>query len=256
MTHEPGHHVPGYPVASVSRTLGALEVLAAAESVSVAELREALGIGASTAHRLLAMLVFHGYARHLDDRRYAQGPALSALARGTVLGRETPEPVQEAMAAVATRCGETVHVGSLIGTDILYTDAIDSPAVLRVTTRVGIRQPAHGTSMGRSMLAELDPDDLDAMYPGTGPPALPSGVHYSRTELDAMLAAIRARGWAENHGDVEDGVSSVAVAVHGSAGRLGLSISGPSTRMPAERVADLAQVLVEECAALDGTLSG
>lgn len=250
-----GHHVPDYPVAGVSRTLAALEMLVASDSLSIAELRRRLDVGASTAHRLLAMLVFHGYAERAQDSRYAPGPALTALARGTVLGRGTPDAVRATMEAVARLCGETVHVGTLVGTDVLYTDAIDSPAVLRVTTRVGVRQPAHGTSLGRAILAELDDDDLLHLYPDGALPELPSAARYTRDDLAGRLAEDRGRGWSENHGDVEEGVTSFSVAVRGTEPvRLGLSISGPSTRMPPERVADLARLLVRERNALEKRL--
>jgi DNA-binding IclR family transcriptional regulator len=242
-----GHHVPNYPVAGVSRTLRALELLVSRDAVSVGDLSVELGVGASTAHRLLAMLVFHGYAERTAGSRYRVGPAFGGLVHDAVLGQSTPPHLQVMMERVSESCGETVQVGALVGAEVLYSGAIESPAVLRVSSRERSRRPAHGTSLGRALLGDLEPAELAALYPSEELPALPSGASYTRTRLVEVLDADRRRGWSENHGDVEQGVTSLAVAVSGpNEQRMGMSISGPTTRMPRERIVDLARILRRE----------
>jgi len=71
---------PAYPIASVDRALRLLLLVGRRSSVRLSEASEALGVAPSTAHRLLAMLAFHGFVRHDGDRHgYVAGPALAEI---------------------------------------------------------------------------------------------------------------------------------------------------------------------------------
>jgi DNA-binding IclR family transcriptional regulator len=80
-------------------------------------------------------------------------------------------------------------------------------------SNIGVRLPAHLAATGRSSLAALSHEQVRALYPhrdalirrvGPGPATL--------AELDELLAAARARGWALEEGDITVGYSSVAAA--------------------------------------------
>src|SRR5437763_16212817 len=68
---------PAYPIASVDRALRLLLLVAQRSRLRLSEASEALGVAPSTAHRLLAMLVFHDLVRQEDRYAYVPGPALA-----------------------------------------------------------------------------------------------------------------------------------------------------------------------------------
>src|SRR5438445_335664 len=69
---------PPYPLQSVDHALQLLQILRDNGSLRVSEAAQELGTARSTAHRLLAMLVYRDFAMQDEARNYLPGPALSA----------------------------------------------------------------------------------------------------------------------------------------------------------------------------------
>ena len=59
---------------------------------------------------------------------------------------------------------ETVHLMTLEGTQVRYVDAVEGTRALRVVPRTGSLLPAHCTSGGKALLAELPDERIRAMY--------------------------------------------------------------------------------------------
>lgn len=82
---------------------------------------------------------------------------------------------------------EGVILGVLDGTEVVYCHLVETPQAVRVHTRVGDRIPAHCTSTGLALLAELDDATLAALLPATLPPFSPHTIT-SRAALLRELA--------------------------------------------------------------------
>ena len=159
---------PAYPIASVDRALRLLLLVAQRSRVRLSEASEALGVAPSTAHRLLAMLVFHDLVRQEDRHAYVPGPALATIARAVVQEadlRELARPILEDLAATAD---ETVHLSALDGRMVRYLDAVESTRALRVTARTGRTVPAHYAAAGKALLAALTPNQVERMLAQVG----------------------------------------------------------------------------------------
>jgi DNA-binding IclR family transcriptional regulator len=91
---------PPYSIESVDNALHILQLLRDSGQARVSDVAGELGIARSTAHRLLAMLVYRDFAIQAEDRSYLPGPALSASSPSC----PTPSsPSCSAAAAVAAR---------------------------------------------------------------------------------------------------------------------------------------------------------
>ncbi|MFH5824262.1 IclR family transcriptional regulator [Georgenia sp. AZ-5] len=156
--------------------------------------------------------------------------------------RAVARPVLEEL---ATSCGETVHLGMLEDTHVRYLDCIESPALLRVGGRVGLRTPAYASSLGKAMLATLSDDAVRALFPEEDLPAVTARTVTTRSALLAELRRVRERGYAQNREEVEPGVASVAMAVPASARGVvaAMSVAAPVSRSSADRVRDHADFL-------------
>lgn len=69
---------PAYAIESVDNALRVLQLLRDSGQVRVCDVAAEIGTARSTAHRLLAMLVYRDFAVQAEDRSYRPGPALSA----------------------------------------------------------------------------------------------------------------------------------------------------------------------------------
>lgn len=118
-----------------------------------------------------------------------------------------------------------------------FIDAVESPRAVRVTSRLGRSMPAHATSTGKAMLAQLSTGELHALYPHEELEALTerSSRSRSRSELEAQLATVRKRGYATSTEESESGVSSVAVAFpfRGTPARIAFNVAVATSRMSA-----------------------
>jgi DNA-binding IclR family transcriptional regulator len=111
---------------------------------------------------------------------------------------------------------------------------------------VGVEVPPHCSALGKVFLAF---GRLDA---GAG--ALESrtcATIVDRDLLDRELATVRRRGWADTWEELELGLVAVGAPVHGPDGSVvgGLSVSGPTARIPRDRLATLGALVVEHARA-------
>src|SRR4029079_13414807 len=155
-----------YPVESVDRALALLLLLRDRKSMSVSEASRAVGVGPSTAHRLLAALQYRGFvAQDLTTKAYGPGPVLLELGLSVVRGLDIRAQARPLMEALVREVGETAHLAILRGSDILFIESVESDKALRVANRAGMTLPAHATAAGKALLANLSPAELTALYP-------------------------------------------------------------------------------------------
>lgn len=225
---------PPYPIESVGRTLALLQFLAQHEHVRLVDVRAHLGIAPSTAHRMMGMFVHHEFATKIPGGRggYRAGPALFALSGAASASIDVREAARPVLEWLARESGETAHLGVLVGTEVNYVDVIESMEALRVTGRVGRTSPAQTTSLGKSMLATMQDDDVRSLFADR---TFAQSTEQSIRTLDQLLGELRRtrrRGWARNRNEMASGVWSVGVAVHaeGRGVLAALSVATPQAR--------------------------
>ena len=142
--------------------------------------------------------------------------------------------------AVSERTGETSHLLVLAGAHTLFLDSAEGGQSVRTTGRVGASFPAHSTSGGKALLAELEPAALRELYPDADLPMLTERTLSQRGALEADLVEVRERGYAINAGESDPHILSVAAAVRDASGaaRFAISISMPAFRADPKREAD------------------
>jgi IclR family transcriptional regulator, acetate operon repressor len=246
---EGGQDSPAYPIASVDNALRLLLLFREQPRLRLTDACKYLGVAHSTAHRLLAMLTYHGFVRQEPgSRTYVAGRALIEVGLavvGTLSVRDQAKPFMEEL---ARELEETVHLGVLDGDQVRYVDAIESQRALRVSARTGSLIPAHCTSLGKAMLALHTDEQVATLYPSSSEPfAAPTRRSITTFErLEAELKRVRSRGYAINSGESEEGVGSVAVAFRDFAGRpAALAVAAPTSRLDKVRISTIGKTLVE-----------
>ena len=224
---------PQYPIESVDNALRVLLLLGEQPKLRLTDVSRYLGVASSTAHRLLAMLQYRGFVRQdAATRSYVPGPTLDGLAFGVLRRLDVRTRARPVLERLNTDLGETVHLGRLEGNSVHFIDSLESARALRVGGRLGMSMPAHCTSTGKALLAELGEDELLRLYPEEDLVQLTPRSIGTRSALVAALAEVRVRGYAQSREEAEEGVSSVAVALHSTRSpRLAINVSVPVNRM-------------------------
>ncbi|GBE65888.1 IclR family transcriptional regulator [Mycobacterium sp. MFM001] len=239
---------PQYPIESVDNALKLLLLLGEQPSIRLSEATRYLGVASSTAHRLLAMLAYRGFVRQDPvSKAYLPGPALTGVAfaifgRIDIAGTATP-----VMRGLSERLRETVHVGMLDGAAVRFVAAVEGPTAVRVASRLGRAMPAHCTSTGKVMLAQLPTAELHQLLPEENLERITDRSIGSRIALEAELARVREQGYAVNREESEEGVASVAVVIPTRAPglRLALNAAAPQQRLPKSQYSSVAAALTE-----------
>ena len=229
-----GPKPPQYPIESVDNALRVLLLLGERPELRLTDVSEYLGVASSTAHRLLAMLLYRGFVRQDPrSRTYRPGTSLTGVAYSIMQRFDFRRELHPFLEGLNQELRETVHLGLLDGTTVRFIDAIESPQAVRVTSRLGMSMPATATSTGKALLARLGDDEIRALYPTEALETLTEKSLRTRAELEVQLAQIRKRGFAVSSEESERGVSSVAVAFDPdrAPARLAFNVSLPSSRM-------------------------
>ena len=229
-------------VQSLDRTFALLERLAdAGGSLSLSELAEATTLPMPTVHRLLRFLTSQGYVRQEPSKRYALGLRLVRLGQTASRGLETwASPY---LARLVERFGETANMAILEGDSCVYVAQVPSPQSMRMFTEVGRVVLPHCTGVGKAILSTLPDQQVADLLSRTG---MPARTPHTITSIPAMLSALAAArtvGYAVDDGEQELGVRCVAAPLLGTPLLAAVSISGPSSRVRPEDVADIAPQL-------------
>src|SRR6478735_7686396 len=107
---------PTYSIDAVDNALQLLQLLRDGGALRLKDAAEELGVAPSTAHRLLAMLVYRGFAVQDEKRMYHPGSAMGAGPAQRGWTREFNDLCRPHMEALAILCGETVNLVIRVGT--------------------------------------------------------------------------------------------------------------------------------------------
>jgi IclR family acetate operon transcriptional repressor len=227
---------PSYSIDSVDHALQLAVLLQQDGPLRVTEAADRLGVARSTAHRLLAMLVYRDFAVQDADRRYTAGPVLDAARSAEPIARLRRLALPH-LRALTERTDETTNLMVVLGDGARFVATVECAQVLRVGDRDGRTLPAHLASGGKAVLAGRPEEEVTALYAGA------EGVDVAA--LLRELRRIRRRGFALNDRSTEPGVTAVGRAVRVPAGETpaALSIAMPTARFHRDRLAGLAAEL-------------
>jgi DNA-binding IclR family transcriptional regulator len=216
----------------------ALAILAAFNEgrpdVGVSELAAELGMHKSTVSRLLATLERRGLVQR-DGDRFAPGPELARLGGLAIQGLALVKCARRPLERLAAETGETVNLAVAHADRALNLLQLQTAHVVGVTDWTGRTTPLHATANGKALVA------FGAADPPADLPRLTARTLVSRAALDADLADVRARGYATAIEELEVGLHAVAAPIFGHSGAClaAVSVSGPSYRLPLERIDEL-----------------
>ena len=235
----------GVGVQSVDRALTILALLARLGQAGVSEIAGELGVHKSTAFRLLSTLESHDVVEQTEDRgKYRLGMGLVRLAGAGTARLDVVQQARPVCRRLAAECGETVNIAVLADHSALYVDQVSAGGSgLQSHNWVGQHIPLHATSNGKVLLCELARSEVDGLVEQL--PAYTDRTITARAAFHVELDRVREQGYALATDELEAGLTALAAPLRSAHGDVvaSISISGPTLRLPEERVAALLPVL-------------
>jgi IclR family pca regulon transcriptional regulator len=224
---------------------------------TLAEVARAVGLAPATARRLLHTLQSLDYVG-TDGRTWSLRPRLLELGAAYLSTTTVWDVVRERLERLAGEVAETASAGVLDDSHVLYTVRVPYRRIMTMNVEVGSRIPAHASSMGRVLLADLDDAELDAWLERTALDPVTARTVQSPAQLRDLVGQVREQGWSFLDQELEAGVQCVAAPVHGADGRVlaAITLSSHTSRVDAAQVTgEFLPALLRAAADVDRDLS-
>ncbi len=232
---------------AVDRAAALLDlIVASGEPRSFTSLVDELGLAKSTTSRLLQALERNRLVQRDRDGLFRPGALFALYAARHNAGshlHDLAELAQPALDRLAGTTGETANFAVPRGGVVVQVSQADGRYLLGATSWVDVEVPPHCSALGKIFYAfgriPLPEGPLEARTPAT---------IVTRAGLESDVAVVRRRGWAIAAEELEVGLVAVAAPVRGPDGTVvgALSVSGPTARIPAERLPALGALVAEQ----------
>jgi len=253
-----GRQADPYQLQSLDRAVAVLDLLGESEGpLGLADVCERMDLHKSTAHRALMVLERCGLIERTPENRFRLGLKLYELGTRAVEQIDLRARVHPWFRRLSAQVGETVHLGVLQKTSVVYLDKME-PSNRRVwlSSRIGTSNPVYCTAMGKAMMAFL-PEELQGEIM-----ARIRFVRYTHRTLmtpEALMRSldrVRRRGYAIDDEEVEEGVRCIGAPILNETGypMAAVSVSGPTSRITQQSVPGIAEHLLRCCREISGSL--
>jgi IclR family pca regulon transcriptional regulator len=207
-------------VKSFARGLQVIKTIAQKQvPLTITEVADCTGLTRAGARRLLLTLQESGYAR-LDGRHFSLTPRIMELGSSYSSLDPVWSVTERHIRELVDDINETVSAGMLDDLDVVYVLRQRTARPLHFDIRTGSRLPAHITSIGRVLLADLHPRQLERYFQRAVIERYTTMTITEPKKLRAEIEAAREKGYALVRGEVDEGVCGVAVPLRERSGRV------------------------------------
>jgi IclR family acetate operon transcriptional repressor len=246
-------------VQALDRGLALLAALAREDKATLSELALRAGMAPSTAHRLLTTLAAHRFVAFAEGaNEWTVG--VEAFRTGSSFLRQTRvvDAARDVMRELVDQTGETANLAVPDGAEVVFVGQIETAHPIRAFFGPGARAQMHASGIGKALLACMTRAEAERLLRRAG---LTEFTPRTRTQPSALfedLAMTRARGWALDDEERTLGMRCVAAAIfnhHGEA-VAGVSISGPTARLPPDALGEFGPVVRRAAARVTERIGG
>lgn len=233
-------------VAAVLKVFGLLQALTERSETGISELSVRLAMPKATVYRFLQTMVTLGYVRQEpDSERYGLTMRVFELGAKALQYPELVDLAKNHMQILADKTGETVHLGTLIDSEIIYVHKVDSRHMLGMYSKVGRRAPLHCTAIGKVLMAWEDPERRGLILQGADFKPFRDNTITQLDAFEAELARVKAQGFGEDREEFDDHIRCLGVPIFDRLDRpiAGLSISFPTFRYDDARQGEVVAML-------------
>lgn len=246
-----------YQLQSLARAVAVLEMLGESEiPLSLAEICQRMQIHKSTAHRSLMVLERITLIERTQDNRFRLGLKLYELGNRAVEQMDLRARIRPYFWRLSAQLGETVHLGVLQKTSVVYLDKVEPNRRICLSSKTGSSNPVYCTSLGKAILAYLPEETVGDIISRIRFVRYTSKTLTNKDDLLKSLERVRKRGFAVDDEEIEMGVRCIGAPIFDESGFpiAALSMSGPTSRVRTQNAAAIAERLIRCCSDISNSL--
>lgn len=205
------------------------------EQMTLSDVAKKVDLTRANARRILLTLQHLGYVTSLDGKLFSLSPKVLSLGYSYLSGLPFRELAQPYMQELAKEINESCSMSVLDQSDIVYIARVHTKRIMTISLGIGTRLPAHATSMGKVLLASLDPMEATKLIGQMKFEEL-TPFTLSKNAFIQHLDVVRKQGWAISDQELEIGVRSIACPIRDKKGKViaAINISGHASRVTLE----------------------
>jgi DNA-binding IclR family transcriptional regulator len=227
-----------YIIQAVAHALDVLEQFHGDTELGVTELSKRLKLHKNNVFRILATLESRGYIeQNRSTENYRLGTRCLQLGQSYIQHMGLLRQARPIMVDVVRACHESAYVTVMRKGKVVPLDMVESDQPVRIVSHIGETLPLHCTAAGKVHLAFEPMEELQRTFP-EGLERHTENTITDRRVLFEQLKEIATAGYAVDNGEYLSDVRTIAVPIKDYTRTVvgSLAVSGPSYRIPTERI--------------------
>ena len=188
-------------------------------TMTLSEVAAATGLARPTARRMLLTLEELGYVR-VSQAGFALTPRVLELGMAYIGSLNIWDIARPHMEQLVAHTNESSSIAQLDGSDVVYVARVAVPKIITIAVTIGTRFPALQTSLGKVLLAELPPDELERVLAVPSRSGIAPLWRPEAEERNRALCEVHTRGWALSDEHLAFGIRSIAVPLRDGTNRV------------------------------------
>lgn len=239
--------------------MAVFEFLSEGQGKALSTLATDLGQSPATIYRILVTLEGRGLVEFDQaDQVWHVGPRAFVIGARFLKRTSLVERARPIMRQLMEQTGETANLGIEQKGQVLFVSQVETHATIRAFFAPGTLSRMHASGIGKALMAQMDTVRLGNLL---NEAPMERYTEYTLTDRDALMADLtetRTRGYAIDGEERNIGMRCIAAPVfdiHGEA-TAGISVSGPTSRVGPDHIADFSTAVVTAAQALSEAIGG
>ncbi|MDR3410157.1 MAG: DNA-binding transcriptional regulator KdgR [Formivibrio sp.] len=244
-------------VAAVLKVFGILQVLTDQRMMGVSDISQRLAMPKATVYRFLQTMKTLGYVQQeQESERYGLTMRLYELGTKALAYPDLLRIADVQMQLLSVRCEETLHLASLVDSEVVYIHKVNSPGILNLGFRIGQRIPAYCSAVGKVLLAFTPIEISDTLLSGMQIRPVQPATHRDQISLREDLERTRQQGFALDLQEFDQNLCCLAVPIFDFLHNVvaGLSMALPVFRYNSVRQGEYVSMLHQTARNISGQL--
>jgi IclR family pca regulon transcriptional regulator len=237
-------------VSAIARAFAVLEAFDQDNvSMTLSGIAARTKLSPATVRRCLYTLSVLGYIRQ-TGRQFTLGARVLSLSSSYLRSNQIQEFITPELQLLVDTFGDAASVAVLDDGMAFYLAHISRQNSVRPAASVGVRYPAHATSLGKVLLAFAAPEVQNQFLSRAPFAQLTDRTITAKDELVKALKLVARQGYALAIDELDYGVASLAVPIMDADGKVVAAInsSGYSGRQSAQSLIDNRLNQLQQCA--------
>ncbi len=242
-------------IQSLERALNVLDCLTEKPGMTLTEIAENLDQSPATIYRVLSTYENRAIVE-MDPISQEWFIGIESFRLGSAYLRRSDvvERARPYMRELMEETGETANLGTEVQGYVMFLSQVETHENIRAFFPPGTKSPLHASGIGKALLAHSEPSKVENYLEQTNLESFTDNTLSNPARLRDELSKIRAQGYAFDNEEKSTGMRCIAAPIFNFYGEAiaGISISGPSIRLPLERIGHVSEIVKNKAAILSG----